>query len=521
MFVIVGKIADGKQVIGYKVSNGTTVKDVSIEDVYKEYRKGNLPVIKSFDKCTGEISLNNINDKLIPEYQNGVCVNNSVAIVKLVNIHDKGKSVSGAVVVIDGELKTLSMSNVVELGKEHIIYNAKVVGNNIVSKFGTFETQMKNRKSDFVIRGKKLIKYSGKDSKVVIPPCIVSIEDKAFLGCTNLISVIIPEGVANIGHKAFYGCTGLVSVEIPDSVVSIGDRAFQGCRNIKSVKLGNGIKSIGTCTFSNCRSLESIDIPSSVTIIKLGAFEWCKNLKSANIPDSVESIGAMAFSDCTSLQSISIPDSVKNIGDWAFFLCQNMKSIHIGKGLTGINRTIFDSDFFKEIDISGDNMYLMAKDNVIYNKSGTKLIQCPKYKTGEFIVPGGVTSIGYGAFWGCRLTSIRLPDCVRSIEDMAFYNCLKLKSVNIPDGVKGIGDKTFSNCIRLVSINIPDSVESIGKQAFFCCRSVQSMAIPNGVKSIGDEAFGGCKLLKQITMSRHCFKYIDSAEIERKYVQIV
>lgn len=109
--------------------------------------------------------MNNINDKLIPEYQNGVCVNNSVAIVRLVNIHDNGKSVSGAVVVIDGELKALSMSGVVELGKKYSIYNVKIVGNNIVSKFGTFETQVKNRKSDFVIRGKKLIKYRGKTQR--------------------------------------------------------------------------------------------------------------------------------------------------------------------------------------------------------------------------------------------------------------------------------------------------------------------------------------------------------------------
>ena len=43
---------------------------------------------------------------------------------------------------------------------------------------------------------------------------------------------------------------------------------------------------------------------------------------------------------------------------------------------------------------------------------------------GDVIIPGGVTSIGKGAFRQCSsLTSITLPDGLTSIEDSAFYKC--------------------------------------------------------------------------------------------------
>jgi hypothetical protein len=59
-----------------------------------------------------------------------------------------------------------------------------------------------------------------------------------------------------------------------------------------------------------------------------------------------------------------------------------------------------------------------------------------------------VTSIGYGAFEFCRLTSVTIPDSVTSIGGDAFYNCSSLTSVIIPNSVTSIGVQSFARYFR-------------------------------------------------------------------------
>lgn len=89
---------------------------------------------------------------------------------------------------------------------------------------------------------------------------------------------------------------------------------------------------------------------------------------------------------------------------------------------------------------------------------------------GDIIIPGGITSIGSYAFWGCEgLTSISIPDSVKSIGGCAFYGCTSLTEVIIPDSVTSIGSCAFWGCISLTEVIIPDSVTSIGSCAFWEC----------------------------------------------------
>lgn len=65
-----------------------------------------------------------------------------------------------------------------------------------------------------------------------------NIDDKAFLGNRNLISVNI--NCSSVGNWAFAHCKRLRTVNISRSDISIGRDAFLGCDSLESLKIGDG-----------------------------------------------------------------------------------------------------------------------------------------------------------------------------------------------------------------------------------------------------------------------------------------
>ena len=108
-----------------------------------------------------------------------------------------------------------------------------------------------------------------------------------------------------------------------------------------------------------------------------------------------------------------------------------------------------------------------------------------------------VQSVENNAFRGCiSLTSIDIPDSVKSIGEYAFYNCIKLNSVTIGNGSETtIGEYAFLMCTKLNSVQIGNSVKSIGVGAFQQCSSLTSITIPESVTSIGEFAFNETELI--------------------------
>lgn len=208
---------------------------------------------------------------------------------------------------------------------------------------------------------------------------------------------------------------------------------------IQNIVIESGVTSIGDNAFCGVDHLKSIDIPEGVTRIGEEAFWACDNLETVTLPDSLEEIGESAFANCGKLQKIALPKNVKTLGDTVFWRCF---------GLT---------DFV----VDSENTVFSAKDGVLFNKSGTKLLAYPEGNARtSYTIPEGVTSIDGWAFQANNiLEQVQFSDTVQSIGEHAFYQCNKLTDVTIPDTVVEMGDDVFADCASLMRATLPGELE--------------------------------------------------------------
>ena len=128
-------------------------------------------------------------------------------------------------------------------------------------------------------------------------------------------------------------------------------------------------------------------------------------------------------------------------------------------------------------------------------------------------IPKNVTSIGEGILKGCGLTTIVVEsgntvydsrdNCNAIIETASNTLIAGCSNTTIPNSVTSIGTLAFATCVGLTSITIPSGVTSIGYMAFSECMNLTSITTPNSLISIEDGAFRDCSVLSSITISKN------------------
>ncbi|NBH15632.1 hypothetical protein D3Z36_16085 [Lachnospiraceae bacterium] len=266
--------------------------------------------------------------------------------------------------------------------------------------------------------GLLITKYNGNATEITIP------------------SEINGEKVVAIGKDALSGCGSLVSITIPDSVSYIGYYWY--------VEEYDGIY-IGTNeaqAFSSCGRLEEItfsgynlEYSSSDGILYDGTGSnliYCPAGRKRNVTIGAEvtRISRGALSDCANLQEILADENNEKYSSVDGILYDKTMTelvccprgwkgnLEIGSGVTDIEWDAFSGcSGIEGFIVDGNNAKYSAQDGILYDRGMVTLISCPAGKAGSLSIPEDVIEIRYYAFENCsELRNIKIPKSVVSMN---------------------------------------------------------------------------------------------------------
>lgn len=133
-------------------------------------------------------------------------------------------------------------------------------------------------------------------------------------------------------------------------------------------------------------------------------------------------------------------------------------------------------------------------------------------------IPEGIVKIHSDAFSSTNVETVDLPHTLTCIDIKAFNDCKKLTQIYIPDSVKVIGYSAFRGS-GLISVRLPDGVTvkknafrltnlrklqgsnmTVEAHAFMNCRYMEYIELEN-LTANGSQIFSGCTNLKSVKIT--------------------
>ena len=386
-------------------------------------------------------------------------------------------------------------------------------------------------------------------SSIDIPNSVTFIGDEAFYGCEWLTNVIIPDLVTTIGSSAFYGCYRLSEVTIGSSITSIGAYAFypdnydyytgEISGSLSKVyisdldawcKISFAEESSNPCTYAhhlylNGEEIHNLVIPNTVASIKNYAFYGCSGITSVEIPSSVTTIGAYAFAPeynyytgeytssltnvnisdldawcnisfygsssnpCTyahhlylngeEIHNLVIPNTVTSIKNYAFYGCSGVTSVEIPSSVATIGNYAFNGTTgLKELKWNAVNCSSnggMTTSNLERVTIGQQVETIPSYLAK-----------------GSKITTVFIPNAVKTIGSNAFQSCTQLHNMFFnAQNCTSVGSDAFYYTNNINYLQFGDSVEHIPAGLPSVSMTNKKLVLPNSVRTIEAGAFKG------------------------------
>ncbi len=328
---------------------------------------------------------------------------------------------------------------------------------------------------------------------------VTAMNDSAFYGASELISVKIEAPIEAVGKHAFYECKNLAEVTLPEGLKTIGTYAFSYA-GLTSVKLPDSVEAMEERVFFQCNKLTDVKLSASLTSLPRYAFAYCTSLESIEFGDNILELGTNLMQNCTALKSVVLPKNLKTIPSYAFSSCGSLETLVIPESVTEIAASAFANDSKLVVNLPASVTTL-----------GASAFQGCANET--FSVPATVTAIPNTLFSGCKnLREVEMSDTVATFGTNVFYNCsalttLKISGKDSPEGVisfpsalTGIGNYSFSGCSALKRVEIPEGVKTIGSYMFQNCTSLEEAVLPNSCTAMTANMFYGCGSLRKVTL---------------------
>ncbi len=242
-----------------------------------------------------------------------------------------------------------------------------------------------------------------------------------------------------------------------------------------------------------------------------------------------DAIGQDGLAGAITLEEIKLPNTLKSIGKSAF-MNSGIKKIVIPKSVTKLDFEIFyQCHSLASISVEAGNPVFDSREDcnaIIETSTNILLIGCR-----STMVPASVVGLGRSSFSGVRgLTSLDLPDGVRSIDNSAFWADEGLTSVRLSKSIVELGTGPFVGCSNISSLvidpenpvydsrnncnaiietatntliqgfgttKIPEDVVKIAPLAFQY-QSLAYIEIPAGIKELGESCFRFCNNLTTV-----------------------
>ena len=336
----------------------------------------------------------------------------------------------------------------------------------------------------------------------------LTIEARAFAGCTKLDSIILPSRLTEINltrysvndtevdsvavNDAFYGCVSLSEINVSsanktyksvDGIIYAADgKTLLYCPLTKSgeVTVPNGVQTIAPGAFVGCSFVTNVILPNTINYVGECAFYGTKivnvTFKGTNLGTGV-TVGKYAFRGCTALSTLTLESGsrITNISEGAFYGCTSIEEISLPASLKSIGKDAFRG--------------------------------CTGIRTLAFAENGATLTFEEGAFAGCTgLSRIELPDYVSEMPGV-FAGCVNITEIVVSDNnpyfesVDGVlYSEDYTELIffprgKTGNFIVDERVKIIGKSVFSGVTGLSKLALPNSLEIIGDEAFRGFKLV--------------------------
>ncbi|UTD03840.1 leucine-rich repeat domain-containing protein [Treponema socranskii subsp. buccale] len=153
--------------------------------------------------------------------------------------------------------------------------------------------------------------------------------------------------------------------------------------------------------------------------------------------------------------------------------------------VTGVERVSTWGTTLQSVTVASDNAYLLAENGVIFNKDKTVLLgYLPGKPDASYIVPASVRKLGKASFSNISaLTSVTLPNGLKTIDWLVFYECPNLATLNLPSSLESIGDYSLRS-IKVSSMVVPENIKVLNNGSLAFCPELISVELPSTLAQI-------------------------------------